>query len=152
MIEVYGNLWTEPGVKVITTNGYVKTNGNAVMGAGCALEAANKYKDLPKLLGARIRRDGNHVHHFHVKDKENIVYTLFTFPVKHEWHQIADLTLIERSAIEIMGLSRTLGYNGSIVIPRPGCGNGGLVWKDVKSVISPILDNRFKVITFKESE
>lgn len=35
MIEVKGNLWTYPAeVRVITTNGFVKKNGEAVMGIG----------------------------------------------------------------------------------------------------------------------
>lgn len=38
--EVVGNMWAIPAdAYCITTNGFVKKNGEAVMGAGCAKEA-----------------------------------------------------------------------------------------------------------------
>lgn len=152
MNEIYGNLWDAPGIKVVTTNGYVKTNGKAVMGRGCALEAAQLYTELPKLLGTAILTKGNHVHLFMCKNKENIIFELFTFPVKHEWHQIADLTLIQRSAFELAFLAQENNFHGDITLPRPGCGNGGLKWVDVKPVLEPILSDKFKVITFKKDD
>jgi len=39
----------------------------------------------------------------------------------------------------------------SIIIPRPGCGNGGLNWKDIKPIVKQILDKSwFKIIDWKE--
>lgn len=46
----------------ITTNGFIKANGEAVMGRGCALEAAQAFPNVPKLLGALITSKGNRVH------------------------------------------------------------------------------------------
>jgi hypothetical protein len=97
MIEVVGNLWTYPAdVRVITTNGTVKKNGECVMGRGCALEAAKKLPGLPKVLGDLIKKNGNVPQR--LTDKSCEIHSLWSFPVKHEWHQKADLTLIKKSA------------------------------------------------------
>lgn len=57
MKEVTGNIWDyhEKGYWiVITTNGTVKANGEAVMGRGVALQAKRKYQGLPWRLGQEI--------------------------------------------------------------------------------------------------
>jgi hypothetical protein len=56
------NFW--PDVIVITTNGFVKKNGAAVMGRGCARAAVNTFANysLEITLGSRIRTYGNTVH------------------------------------------------------------------------------------------
>lgn len=51
MKEVYGDIWEyhKQGYWiVITTNGFVKKNGCAVMGRGVAKQAVTKYPSLPK--------------------------------------------------------------------------------------------------------
>ena len=139
MLDVTGNLWTYTAdVRVITTNGTVKANGECVMGRGCAAEAKKKFPKLPLLLGASIRTHGNTVQYF-------VDQNLFSFPVKHQWWEMADLELIRESAKD---LQRKLLGSSTCVLPRPGCGNGGLRWQDVKPVIADILDDRFHVITF----
>jgi hypothetical protein len=143
MIEVVGNLWTYPAdVRVITTNGFVKTNGECVMGRGCALEAKNQWPDIAKKLGDEIKESGNHVALLRSNDP-----VLFSFPVKHKWFEKADIELIRQSAIDLRKLTKCMG---TVVLPRPGCGNGQLRWEDVKPVLEPILDDRFHVITFNK--
>jgi hypothetical protein len=159
MQEVTGNLWTYPAdLRVITTNGTVKKNGECVMGRGCALEAVKGTKHngswpgLPRMLGAAIESDGNDVHILGacVTPCDGL---LVSFPVKHNWFERADLRLIERSASQLVAYVDQEWSRGDcqprIVLPRPGCGNGGLRWEDVKPVLEPILDDRFHVITFK---
>jgi hypothetical protein len=34
----------------------------------------------------------------------------------------------------------------TVIMPRPGCGNGRLRWQDVSKVLSDILDDRFVVV------
>ena len=144
MREVTGNLWTYPAdFRVITTNGVVRRDGACVMGRGCAREAALRYPSLPKLLGARLRQKGNHVHFF--SDLElNAREGLFTFPVKHHWQEPADLDLIRRSAEEF---GRQLLGSGVYVLPRPGCGNGQRTWEEVRPLLAE-LPNNVHVITF----
>ena len=152
MREVTGNLWTYPAdVRVITTNGTVKKNGECVMGRGCAAEAKKKWPDctirgdgIAKMLGSFIKERGNTPAIFGLGD-----YFLITFLVKHNWYEKADLALIKESATMLAGYKfKDILEGKTIVLPRPGCGNGGLRWEDVKPVLEPILDDRFHVITF----
>lgn len=148
MKEVTGNLWTYPAdVRVITTNGFVKKNGEAVMGRGCALEAAQRFKDLPVLLGDWLTCKGNIPVCFKFSTCD---FQLWTFPVKHKWFEKADLALIAESAKYFADyFSYPELSEERIVLPRPGCGNGQLRWEDVKPILNPILDDRFHVITFE---
>jgi hypothetical protein len=147
MLEATGNLWTYPAdLRVITTNGFVKRSGEAVMGRGCALEATQRYPGIARHLGDNLRVHGNHVFLLAggTPDRD-----LASMPVKHAWMEPADLALIIRSADELAALVTECGYQ-RIVLPRPGCGNGRLHWDDVRQHIAPILDDRFTAITFGE--
>lgn len=64
--ELIGNLWDFHRAEsncfiVIPTNGVLKANGDAVMGAGLAKQAAQQFPTLPKLLGQAIHDTGNAV-------------------------------------------------------------------------------------------
>lgn len=158
MREQYGNIWHLKGDAIcITTNGFVKKNGEAVMGAGIAKEAKNFWPELPKLLGNKIKEQGNHVHVFwglskimNYFDGLPIERDIISFPVKHNWWEVADMELIRRSAKELMYWVEE-GHIDKVLLPRPGCGNGKLDWIDVKREIEPILDDRISVVTFYQS-
>jgi hypothetical protein len=64
------------------------------------------------------------------------------------WMAKSDLLLIEKSACQLSELTDQRGWQ-SVVLPRPGCGNGELSWTEVRSILSSILDDRFYVISFK---
>lgn len=152
MLEAYGNIWDllpNYGAIVITTNGYVKKNGEAVMGRGIAKEAVDRFPEFPKRLGYALQKCGNKTFRF-----PNIVdYIVFTLPVKPQygpngemgWKAKADINLIQESVVDLVRLA---SKDLKIIMPRPGCGNGKLFWKDVKPVIEPLLDDRFTVVTF----
>jgi len=146
--EAFGNLWTHPAeARVITTNGFVKANGAAVMGRGCALEAARRWPRMPRLLASAIHDRGNTVHYLGWWDGEIII----AMPVKHNWWEPADPALIIESTEGLVWLANHMNF-ASVVLPRPGCGNGQLSWSTVKSLIEPLLDDRFTVITFPPKE
>ena len=141
MKEVNDNLWnTRADAIVITTNGATRKDGAAIMGRGVALQAKQRYPGIEHVLGRLIRERGNHV---------NVITgnypRIISFPVKHHWRQRADLKLIAQSAIELAELMDRHSYGHLVALPRPGCGNGRLRWEDVRSIIRPILDNRFIV-------
>ena len=43
----------------VTTNGFIKRNGECVMGAGCAKQIAELDPTIPKALGTKIKANGN---------------------------------------------------------------------------------------------
>jgi hypothetical protein len=141
VIEVVADLWSPIwDLRCITTNGYVKKNGCAVMGRGVAAQAKKRYPWLPEVVGHIVQQKGNHV---------CLIIRLgdlVTFPVKYNWWEKADLALIERSAHELEELVDIIGAT-KVALPRPGCGNGKLEWEAVKPILE-FLDNRFYVITY----
>jgi hypothetical protein len=145
MLEANGDLWVLPAdARCITTNGYVKADGAAVMGRGCALEARERFPGVDMLLGHRITKAGNHVHILPVDTRAR--WELVSFPVKHHWREKADLDLIARSCAELTELIEGEGWE-RVLLPRPGCGNGQLSWEgEVRPLISYLLDDRVVVI------
>lgn len=145
MREAFGDLWDfhRAGAWVcITTNGSVRQDGACVMGRGSALEAKKRFPHLPYALGDRLRRHGNHVFLWWSE-------RMITFPVKHRWHEQADVGLIRRSCRELVALLDLEGIQGPVYLGRPGCGNGGLDWeRQVRPAVAPLLDDRVVVITF----
>ncbi len=150
MIEAEGDLWelsSERGIPAITINGYVKTNGLAVMGRGCAKEATLKFPDVQWRLGFELLRYGNHVFYLREFGERGLI----VFPVKHNWNEKADIKLIERSADELV--NKVIPYfkiKDTIYLPRPGVGNGRLNWDNVKPIISNILTDQVVVVTWKK--
>lgn len=152
MKRMFGDLWTLAeqeaalGAVVavcITTNGDVTRAGRAAMGRGVALEAKQKFArdGLDARLGWMLGSAGNRVYPLAVGGP----YDLFSFPVKHHWREKADLDLIEKSAHELDFFVTRGGYD-VVLLPRPGCGNGGLDWVDVKPRID-FLDDRYYEVT-----
>jgi len=143
--EIIGDLWDfykQPYHTIlITTNGTIKSDGSVVMGRGCAKEAADRFPRLPKILGKLISEGGNHIHFIPSA-------MIYSFPVKHNWWEKADLELIRQSAEELARLAWPGGFETNYILPRPGCGNGGRDWEtEVKPILEPILPKNVKVIS-----
>ena len=90
---------------------------------------------MPQRLGDHLKTNGNHVGQFNIANQlpqgsAILSYNFFTFPVKHNWYEKADLELIERSAMELRAILQAKKCR--TYIPMVGCGNGGLDWVDVK--------------------
>jgi len=158
VIEAYGNIWDhidDYDAVIITTNGFVKKNGEAVMGRGIALEAKERWPWLPQSLGIWLQTAGNIPGIFTTLDEPEIqdFPYILTMPVKPRigpkgepgWKAKADLVLIGHSLRYLQIIAEDYEFK-KIIMPRPGCGNGGLKWEDVKPVIKPYLDDRFTVM------
>ncbi|WP_022851807.1 hypothetical protein [Limisalsivibrio acetivorans] len=138
--EIEGELKDYIGrcIIAITTNGTVKKDGSANMGRGNAREFAALFPDIPKILGRKISESGNRVHIL----SDNIV----SFPVEHCFYDNPDPKLIEASAKQLRELADEKGWS-EIVVPRPGCGGGGLRWEDVRPILVGFFDERFLIIS-----
>lgn len=159
MNEALGDLWThEPAdARVITTNGEVagdplKGTEHAVMGRGVARQARDRYKGLDRYFGLLLKERGN-VPMVLMRLGDRVPPStgpvdpvLVSFPVKRHWRERANLQLIRYSARLLVELADREGWQ-HIVLPRPGCGNGGRDWvSEVQPILLPILDDRFTVM------
>ena len=133
MKEIFGNLFAYHGRKgfviCITTNGYLKKDGTGVMGRGCAREAVEIDPSLPAILGSSLKRRGNNV--------SRLTPEIIAFPTKHSWEQDSDPALILQSATQLKAMAEVTP-NITYILPRPGCANGRLEWKDVKPILESV--------------
>lgn len=146
MRELVGDLWkahAAGAVVAITTGGAVsRQGGRCAMPRGCAFDAARRFPALPEILGALINAGGNHVY--------DLGSHIVSFPVEATPWERPDPVLIEQSCRELVALAEIHGWQ-EVVVPRPGCGSGGLRWPDVRPILQRYFDERFVVIS-KEGE
>jgi hypothetical protein len=133
----------------ITTNGIVKADGNAVMGAGVALQA-NKMLKLSGKLGSYITQYGNRAFNLGKYQRNyfsnQATFTVFSLPTKHHWKEDSDITLICKSCEQLVEMCNKFCIT-RCYLPPPGCGHGNLNYETtVKPWISMILDDRFVVV------
>jgi hypothetical protein len=146
------NLWKQGKIVCVTTNGFVKRDGSAVMGRGNALAMAQTIPDLPKLLGQFIKKYGNRVGFIYQK-------SIIAFPVKpitgtihnalpHITQKMkfketdtipgfwckADLTIIETSMTQLNELIKKFNLK-EVYLPVPGVNNGQLKFTEVESIL-----------------
>lgn len=140
MLEEFGDFWTIQGdARCITTNGVLRSNGDAIMGKGMALQAKQRYPKIEFTLGRLIQKYGNHV--FYLGNG------LISFPTKYDWRDSkSDIGLIKRSAMELVSLFKgdvpiKSKSNRRILLTRPGCGSGNLNWTDVRPILQTILNS-----------
>jgi hypothetical protein len=127
----------------ITTNSIIKKDGHAVMGAGIALQAKQKYKNIDWYLALHIQTNGNTVGIIRPTGPR-----IISFPTKHHWKDNSDLQLIEQSAIQLARLIKEHGWT-KVAMPKPGCANGKLNWTDVEPIIDKYLPSVF-ICEFKK--
>ena len=140
MIEISADMWSylDKAIIAITTGGAVSRSGRCAMPRGCAAQARERFPGLDQQLGELIQAHGNHVH--------CLDHGLVSFPVEHTPYEVPSLALIEQSCSELIRLADEKGWT-KIVVPRPGCGGGGLSWKDVGPIIEKYFDDRFIIIS-----
>lgn len=148
MIEITGDFTKEykkyRGI-VCTTNQILNKDGKLVMGAGIAKWFKETFPWTPEAFA--LKKEQVTVFPIDLLSDE-YPNVLFSFPTKFHWKDKSDIVLIEKSTKELVKLVNNFSDNDvSILMTRPGCGCGGLDWKDVKPIIEQYLDNRFTVIS-----
>lgn len=150
-----GNLFLLPDgpeAAVVTTNGIVKSNGDAVMGAGIAKYARDSFPGIDAMLGGFIKKHGSHSYfmgswHDPRRAAAGMAPSVFvvTMPTKDDWRDPSDLDLIRRSAKELTGVADRNNLT-RLYLPAPGCSLGRLDYiSQVRPAIAGILDGRFTV-------
>jgi O-acetyl-ADP-ribose deacetylase (regulator of RNase III) len=116
---------------VIPTNECVKSNGEAVMGAGLALQAKIRFQNLAKSYGLSLKSGQSLMVH------EG--YRVICVPTKGDWR---DKSTVARITAACYGLAKTLETHPEmrLAIPALGCGLGGLNWE---KTIKPLMTGVF---------
>ena len=154
MLEMIGNynifdLPQNGEAMCVTTNGNIKRDGHAVMGAGIALQA-NKQFNVSGKLGLYLKQYGNRAFNLGRFQRPNgAIFTVFSLPTKHNWKDDSDINLIIKSCEQLMEMCDKFGVT-KCYLTRPGCGHGNLNWEHtVKPWLSELLDDRFIVVSDK---
>jgi macro domain-containing protein len=167
MKETKGNLFDlmlhdgVDGIGILTNQNYT-LDGRACMSGGCAKECADRFPQTSFRLAKCLKNFGTNVpfvigavdvegkylepNHKMIKGKQ-FKSLIFSFPTINDLMVGASLELIKNSSQEMVNMANRYDLAG-IVVPRMGCGIGGLSWTDVKQVVEPILDNRFTIVSF----
>ena len=163
---------------VITTNGFTKSNGEAVMGRGIAEQFKNMCPELPRILGSKLIQHGNNVHFLRQMGKTRI----YSFPVKaegmklerpeqkglivsHARHKFsvgmyvpgfalkADVAIIERSLKQLAQVHVQDGLS-SVIIPIVGCGAGELSFNGdgIHDLMTEHLNEHFYCMSFRKDD
>jgi len=141
MLETVGDIWEHADrgdIIVITTNGSLTRDGRAIFGRGVAKQALLRFPEIAEKLGSLLAEQGSHVF--------DLGCGVVSFPVEETAWSQPDLRIIDRSAEELRRLADHSGWQ-RVIVPRPGCGGGGLAWKDVLPRLEPWFDERFIVIS-----
>ncbi len=173
----YGNILDKIGkeecIICITSNGSIRKDGTAVMGRGIGKEISKMYPDLPKILGEKIKEDGNVISA--LKKVKNTL--IVSFPVKpcydianknvdnvveHKrknfkpgdrvpgWACKASIDIIRKSMRTLSSFVFNTGIKA--YLPKPGCGSDGLKWEDVKEAIKYCKANKIIICDFPNKE
>jgi len=162
----------KPNAICISVNGFVKKDGNAVLGRGCAKTAADRWPWIANLWGSLAKLNAGTSILCEVSSPELKTIDLIAFPVKDKtetceedksnvvqhmraqfregddvpgWACKARLDLIKKSLDALVQLVDAYEYK-HVVLPRPGVGAGELAWSDVEPLLE-VLDDRFYVIS-----
>lgn len=123
-----GDLLAERVDAIVNT---VNTVG--VMGKGIALQFKRKWPANAKAYEAACSRGEVVPGHMFIFDNGRLVEPkyIINFPTKRHWRSPSRMADIDAGLIDLVAQVQALGIR-SIAIPPLGCGNGGLMWSQVR--------------------
>lgn len=154
MREEIGDIWelAKGRGMCVTTNPIINAKSECVMGRGIALQTKTLFPVLPIALAARIRAEGNVPFDLGLWVHDTSVYRIFSLPTKYDWREKSDPSLIRRSLMKLSTIVEDSGLTVPVYLPRPGCGNGKLNWRDIKPFCAELLSDQFVVVEYQPSQ
>lgn len=141
-----GNLFESNAEAFVNT-----VNCEGYMGKGIAYQFKLKYPENNKSYISACKTGALRIGTLHsFKEKDT---TIINFPTKNKWRAKSKMSYIEVGLDELIKLINTQNIK-SIALPPLGSGNGGLIWADVKNLISKKLSplsNTVDIIVYEPS-
>ncbi len=137
---IEGDLWDfhqQGEVIAITTSGQLRKDGSCAMPRGCARQAADRFPQLPHVLGEQLKLHGLHVF--------DLGHRIVSFPVERTTFENPAPEIIHQSCRELVELTNYKKWP-RVIVPRPGCGGGGMLWSEVEKILEAHFDSRFLII------
>lgn len=132
---VKDNLLAAPVQALVNT---VNTVG--VMGKGIALQFKERFPNNFKLYAAASKAGKLQIGKMFVTKEQTLEgeRIIINFPTKTEWFRKSQYKYIEEGLVDLVNVIRERNIK-SIAIPPLGCGNGGLKWEKVRTMMQDAL-------------
>lgn len=127
-------------------------NCEGYMGKGIAYQFKLKFPENNESYKNACRNKSLTIGKLHCYVENN--KTIINFPTKDKWRQKSKYEYIEKGMVELVNLLPKLDIH-SIAIPPLGCGNGGLLWENVKKIILDSLKplaNDYEFVLYEPSK
>lgn len=131
--------WTEGAWVVVPTNQMTRRDNTAVMGAGLARQAADRFPELPAQYGAALLRGEAFV----CFPQRRVLLA----PTKTDWREPSTLELVSTAVDRLHGWASSHPEVTHVVVPLLGCGRGGLNREDVGPLLARLPNPPFSVVS-----
>ena len=140
----FGNMWdwfVDTDLFLVTTNAYVKQNGELVMGRGIALEARQRVPTIDLLFGGIVLSRSGHLGEYGLIILPRWPEVkLGAFQVKRTFSEKASLDLI-RLSVKMLDVFIKQHPQIRVALNFPGIGNGRLAKRYVSPIIETLPNN-----------
>ncbi|MBK7395301.1 MAG: macro domain-containing protein [Myxococcales bacterium] len=143
-----GNLLTVDADALVNT-----VNCEGVMGKGLALQFKKAFPEVFASYARACKLGEVRPGKMHVVQRQTSPRVIINFPTKEQWRRPSRLEYVQGGLLDLCRTIQHLGIR-SIAVPPLGCGNGGLAWSAVKSLIVEAFSGlpRVRVILFDPTD